>query len=100
MNFLQSLAKQFTGKPIDWHELEETLIRADLGVPMTMRIIKTLQEREACALLGIGDLIKAVRGEIARIFPRDPSPTRRAKWRPIVGLIVGGNRTGNTASTA
>jgi signal recognition particle GTPase len=47
MNFLESLAKQFAGKPIDWDELEETLIRADLGVPMTMRIIKTLQEREA-----------------------------------------------------
>ena len=47
MKFLQSLAKQFAGKPIDWDELEESLIRADLGVPMTMRIIKTLQEREA-----------------------------------------------------
>ena len=61
MNFLQSLAKQFAGKPIEWDELEEALIRADLGVPMTMRIIKTLQEREAWALLGIGDVIKAVR---------------------------------------
>jgi len=29
MNFLESLAKQFAGKPIDWDELEETLIRAD-----------------------------------------------------------------------
>ena len=52
MNFLQSLAQQFGGKPIDWDELEEALIRADLGVPMTMRIVKTLQEREAWALLG------------------------------------------------
>src|SRR5437879_1964278 len=51
MNFLQSLAQQFTGKPIDWDELEEALIRADLGVSMTMQIIKTLQEREAWALL-------------------------------------------------
>ena len=76
MNFLESLAKQFAGKPIDWDELEESLIRADLGVPMTMRIIKTLQEREAWALLGIGDVIKAVREEIARILPRDPAPIR------------------------
>ena len=78
MNFLESLAKQFAGKPIDWDELEEALIRADLGVPMTMRIIKTLQEREAWALLGIGDVIKAVREEIARILPRDPAPIRRS----------------------
>ena len=100
MNFLQSLAKQFAGKPIDWDELEECLIRADLGVPMTMRIIKTLQEREAWALLGIGDVIKAVREEIARILPRDPAPIRPATCKPSVILIVGVNGTGKTTSTA
>jgi fused signal recognition particle receptor len=100
MNFLESLAKQFAGKPIDWDELEETLIRADLGVPMTMRIIKTLQEHEAWALLGIGDVIKAVREEIARILPGDAAPIRRAKGKPAVILVVGVNGTGKTTSTA
>jgi fused signal recognition particle receptor len=100
MNFLESLAKQFAGKPIDWDELEETLIRADLGVPITMRIIKTLQEREAWALLGIGDVIKAVREEIARILPRDPAPIRQTTGKPTVILIVGVNGTGKTTSTA
>ena len=100
MNFLESLAKQFSGKPIDWDELEEALIRADLGVPMTMRIIKTLQEREAWALLGIGDVIKAVREEIARILPRDPAPIRPATGKPTVILIIGVNGTGKTTSTA
>src|SRR4051795_4462471 len=100
MKFLETLAKQFAGKPIDWDELEESLIRADLGVPMTMRIIKTLQEREAWALLGIGDVIKAVREEIARILPRDPAPIRRATGKPTVILIVGVNGTGKTTSTA
>jgi fused signal recognition particle receptor len=100
MKFLESLAKQFAGKPIDWDELEETLIRADLGVPMTMRIIKTLQEREAWALLGIGDVIKAVREEIARILPRDLAPIRQAKGKPAVILIVGVNGTGKTTSAA
>jgi fused signal recognition particle receptor len=100
VNFLQSVAKQFAGKPIDWDELEESLIRADLGVPMTMRIIKTLQEREAWALLGIGDVIKAVRKEIARILPRDQAPIRPASRKPSVILIVGVNGTGKTTSTA
>jgi fused signal recognition particle receptor len=100
MNFLESLAKQFSGKPIDWDELEEALIRADLGVPMTMRIIKTLQEREAWALLGIGDVIKAVREEIARILPRDPVPLRPATGKSTVILIIGVNGTGKTTSTA
>src|ERR1044071_8772235 len=100
MNFFETLAKQFAGKPIDWDQLEETLICADLGVPMTMRIIKTLQEREAWALLGIGDVIKAVRQEIARILPRDSAPIRRTTGKPAVILIVGVNGTGKTTSTA
>jgi fused signal recognition particle receptor len=100
MNFLQSLAQQFSGKPIDWDELEEALIRADLGVPMTMRIIKTLQEREAWALLGIGDVIKAVRAEIARSLPPRPTAIHRANGKPTVVLIAGVNGTGKTTSTA
>jgi len=100
MRFLESLAKQFAGKTIDWDQKEETLIRADLGVPMTMRIIKTLQEREAWALLGIGDVIKAVREEFARILPRDPAPIRQTKGKPTVILLVGVNGTGKTTSTA
>jgi fused signal recognition particle receptor len=100
MKFLQTLAQQFAGKPIDWDELEESLIRADLGVPMTTRIIKTLQEREAWSLLGIGDVIKAVREEIARVLPPDPRPIRQATGKPTVILIVGVNGTGKTTSTA
>jgi fused signal recognition particle receptor len=100
MNFLQSLAQQFAGKPVDWDELEEGLIRADLGVPMTMRIIKTLQEREAWSLLGIGDVIKAVREEIAGILPSDSALICRASGKPSVILIVGVNGTGKTTSTA
>src|SRR5216117_1219168 len=100
MKFLEGLAQQFAGKPIDWDELEESLIRADLGVPMTTRIIKTLQEREAWSLLGIGDVIKAVREEIARVLPPDPMPIRQAKGEPTVILIAGVNGTGKTTSTA
>jgi fused signal recognition particle receptor len=100
MKFLESLVQQFAAKPIDWDELEEGLIRADLGVPMVTRILKTLQEREAWALLGIGDVIKAVRKEIEQILPAKPSAIRRAKGKPTVILIVGVNGTGKTTSTA
>ncbi|PYK53579.1 MAG: signal recognition particle-docking protein FtsY [Verrucomicrobia bacterium] len=100
MKFLQSLAQQFAGKPIDWDELEEALIRADLGVAMTTRIIKTLQEREAWSVLGIGDVIKAVRVEIAQILAAQPKPIRRVNDKPTVILIVGVNGTGKTTSTA
>ena len=100
MNFLQSLAQQFAGKPIDWDELEESLIRADLGVPMTTRIIKTLQEREAWSLMGISDVVKVVRAEIARILPHNPPPIRPLPAQPKVILLLGVNGTGKTTSTA
>jgi fused signal recognition particle receptor len=100
MNFLQSLAQHFAGKPIDWDELEESLIRADLGVPMTMRIIKTLQDREAWSVMGINDVVKVVRQEIARILPVDPAPMQPLPAKPKVILLLGVNGTGKTTSTA
>jgi len=100
MNFLQSLAQHFAGKPIDWDELEESLIRADLGVPMTLRIIKTLQDREAWSVMGINDVVKVVREEIARILPANPAPIRPMPAKPKVILLLGVNGTGKTTSTA
>jgi fused signal recognition particle receptor len=100
MNFLQSIAQQFAGKPIDWDELEESLIRADLGVPMTTRIIETLQEREAWSLMGINDVMKVVREEIARILPDNPTAIRPIPAKPKVILLLGVNGTGKTTSTA
>jgi fused signal recognition particle receptor len=100
MNFLQSLAQQFTTKPIDWDTLEESLIRADLGVSMTTRIIKKLQDREAWSLLGINDVIKVTRQEIAQVLPEKPAPIHSVDGKPTVILIVGVNGTGKTTSTA
>ncbi|MEP7015338.1 MAG: signal recognition particle-docking protein FtsY [Verrucomicrobiota bacterium] len=100
MKFFDTLAQQFAAKPIDWDELEEQLIRADLGVSMTMRILKTLQDREAWSLLGISDVIKVAREEIARVLPDKPAPIRPMPGKPTVILIVGVNGTGKTTSTA
>src|SRR5207247_11024621 len=100
MNFLQSVAQHFAGKPIDWDELEESLIRADLGVPMTLRIIKTLQDREAWSVMGINDVVKVVREEIARILPANPAPIWPMPAKPKVILLLGVNGTGKTTSTA
>ena len=100
MNFLRSLAETFANKPIDWDELEHALIRADLGVAMTQRIINRLQEREAWSLLGIKDVAKVAREEITRILPDSVAPIRAPAEKPGVILIVGVNGTGKTTSTA
>jgi len=100
MNLFQQLAQSFANKPIDWDELEGALIRADLGVPMTTRIIKRLQEREAWSLLGINNVIEVAREEILRVLPSDSAPIEPLSAKPRVILIVGVNGTGKTTSTA
>jgi len=100
MKFLEALAQQLAGKPIDWEELEHALIRADLGVALTTRIIKRLQEREAWSLLGIQDVIKVAREEIAKILPDEAKPIQPLSGKPNVILIVGVNGAGKTTSVA
>jgi fused signal recognition particle receptor len=100
MKFLQSLAQHFAGKPIDWDELEESLIRADLGVSMTTCIINTLQEREAWSLMGINDVVKIVRQEISRVLPAKSAALQPLAGKPNVILLLGINGTGKTTSTA
>ena len=100
MNILQSLVEKFAGKPIDWDELEESLIRADLGVALTTQIVKRLQEREAWSVLGLRDIEQVVREEVARVLPAAPEPMRPLPAKPNVVLIVGVNGTGKTTSTA
>jgi len=100
MKFLEALAQHFAGRPIDWDELEHALIRADLGVPLTTRIIKRLQEREAWSLLGISDVIKIAREEISKILPGKTKPIQAVPGKPTVILIVGVNGTGKTTSLA
>ncbi|HWY40194.1 MAG TPA: signal recognition particle-docking protein FtsY [Chthoniobacterales bacterium] len=100
MKFLEALAQQFAGKPIDWDELEHGLIRADLGVALTTRIINKLQEREAWSLLGISDVIKVAREEISIDLPTETKPIQPISGKPNVVLLVGVNGTGKTTSTA
>jgi len=100
MKFLEALAQQFAGKPIDWDELEHALIRADLGVALTTRIIAKLQEREAWSLLGIQQVIKVTREEIAKILPAKAKPLQPISGKPNVILVAGVNGTGKTTSVA
>ena len=100
MNFLRSLVQKFAGKPVDWDELEESLIRADLGVPMSLRIVAALQERAKTAMITANDVAEVARDEIARVLPIAPPPIRPLPAGPKVILVVGVNGTGKTTSTA
>ena len=100
MNFLKSLVQKFSGKPVDWDELEEALIRADLGVPISLRIVAALQERAQTSSITSNDISEVAQAEIARVLPIAPPPIRPLPSGPKVILIVGVNGTGKTTSTA
>ena len=100
MKFFKNIIDTFASKPVDWDELEESLIRSDIGVPMTLRILKTLREREAWSWVTANDIAEVARDEIGRVLPINPPPIRPLPAHPKVILIVGVNGTGKTTSTA
>src|SRR5436190_10590083 len=100
MRFFKNIIDTFASKPVDWDELEESLIRSDIGVPMTLRILKTLREREAWSWVTANDIAEVARDEIGRVLPINPPPIRPLPAHPKVILIVGVNGTGKTTSTA
>jgi fused signal recognition particle receptor len=96
--FFRNLVERFRGRPVDWDELEETLLRSDLGVAMTTRIIGSLQERGA--ELTADSVAAVARQEILKAFPPPPPPLRPLPARPKAILLVGVNGTGKTTSAA
>jgi len=98
IGFFKSIIQKFTGKPVDWDELEETLIRADLGVPMSMKILTSLRSREK--QVTTKDIIEVTREEVSKILPFDPAPLRPFPAKPKVVLVVGVNGAGKTTSIA
>src|SRR5882757_1489797 len=96
--FFKSLMQKFTGRPVDWDELEEALIRSDLGVPMTQRIMTELQSREEP--MTAEGVVTVAREEILKVLPRDTLVLRPLASKTKVILVVGVNGTGKTTSTA
>ena len=96
--FFQSLLQKFTGRPVDWDELEEALIRSDLGVLMTQRIIDVLRARPG--EMTAASVVTVAREEILKVLPRDTLALRPLASKTKVILVVGVNGTGKTTSTA
>lgn len=86
-----------------WEEIEDTLIMADLGAPLTMKVVDQLRatiaergvssEEEARAMLR-ETLIAACHPEMDRAIHAIP-----AAGKPAVVLVVGVNGTGKTTTT-
>ena len=81
-----------------WEAVEETLIAADVGGELSMRIVEQARARRDLPAPEM-----AVVAELAALFaPRDPAPWPRkpAPDVPAVLLVVGVNGTGKTTTIA
>lgn len=81
-----------------WEEVEETLIAADLGAELAIRVVARARARR-----DMPDAESAVIAELLALFvPRDPTPWPRkpAESVPAVVLVVGVNGTGKTTTIA
>lgn len=98
LDFLKNFVAKFTSRPVDWDELEETLIRADLGIPMTMHILDVLKARGK--ELRAETAAEVTKQEILKVFPASHPKVHPLPDKPKAFLIVGVNGTGKTTSTA
>lgn len=96
--FLKNLVDRFSGRPVDWDELEEALIRSDIGVPMMLKIVQDLQQRPG--KITARDIVDVTRAHIEQILPAGNPKLRPFPNKPKVILMVGVNGTGKTTSTA
>jgi len=91
-----SVARLFRGDtltPEQWEELEEVLLRADVGVSATQRIVGSLRARK-----DIGNGMSALREELLAALG-DPDRSLRQKSTGVtVWLMTGVNGTGKTTT--
>jgi fused signal recognition particle receptor len=81
-----------------WDEVEETLIGADLGAELALRVVDKARRRK-----DVADAEAAVFSELLALYaPRDTAPWPRipAPGVPAVILVVGVNGTGKTTTIA
>lgn len=82
-----------------WEELEEALIRADVGVSTTMRILEDLNEAVS-QRPGIdpAELLELLKDELKQQIRCDDRSLRYAEEGPSVWLFVGVNGVGKTTT--
>ena len=84
-----------------WDELEETLIRSDVGVKTTEQLMATLRQRVQAEDLKRGSELRDALKEELELLLGDPEPLVFSDTSPIsVYLVVGVNGVGKTTSIA
>lgn len=98
LGFLKNFVAKFSAQPVDWDELEETLIRADLGVPLTLRMLEAVRERGREVTAQTAS--EVCKEEILKVLPIGNPPIRPLPAKPKAILMIGVNGTGKTTTSA
>jgi fused signal recognition particle receptor len=100
MGLFDAILKRFSNRDIDWDDLEELLIGADLGVPLSMEILKHL--RDLGRTLKTEDVLTECRRRVLTVLPenRGTALPPLENGQPRVILVAGVNGTGKTTSIA
>jgi fused signal recognition particle receptor len=98
LGFLKNFVAKFSAQPVDWDELEETLIRADLGVPLTLRMLDAVRERGREVTAQTAS--EVCKEEILKVLPVGNPPIRPLPAKPKAILMIGVNGTGKTTTSA
>lgn len=91
-----SIARLFRGTSLSddqWEELEETLLRADVGVVATTEILEALRARPDAS-----EGVTALRAELVRVLGSVPRELSRKDDGLTVWLITGVNGVGKTTT--
>jgi fused signal recognition particle receptor len=92
-----SLARLFRGATLtqeDWEEIEETLLRADVGVAATDRLVTALRARP-----DVSDGLAALRRELLGVLEQQPERALHRKDHGLtVWLVAGVNGSGKTTT--
>lgn len=90
-----------SSKPIDetlFEELEELLVTSDLGMDITLEMIKRIRKK-AHGLTTANELKQVLKDELVALFPDSPEKTgEKPLAKPHVIMIVGVNGTGKTTT--
>lgn len=102
-NLLGKIGRLISGRKIDdalIDDIEEALLKADVGVRATQKIIEHLHRQASESGLNDEDsVLRLFKAEIAGILARQPSAALSAEnSRPLVWLITGVNGTGKTTT--
>ncbi|MEP0828975.1 MAG: signal recognition particle-docking protein FtsY [bacterium] len=102
-NLLGKIGRLISGRKIDdalIDDIEEALLKADVGVRATQKIIEHLHRQASESGLNDEDsVLRLLKAEIAGILARQPSAALSTEnSRPLVWLITGVNGTGKTTT--